>query len=153
MTQQSQRGHAREIDRRKRNAIHMPGFDAAKEATKIESLAKDLIHRQYDTSIDETSKKAMAADKTALEKELTHIWKNPNELKKVTLELEKITDDIFSSQPNVSFDHDKKGNVTSMTFAPSRWTHDGLFIQDQEDHQIKVSFDKEIRKATLNETN
>ncbi len=79
--------------------MSMPGFDAVKEATKIENLAKDFISHQSDTSAVEASKNAMAADKTALEKELTHIWKNPTQLKKVTLELEKISDDIWSKQP------------------------------------------------------
>lgn len=130
----------------------MPGFDAIKEATKIENLAKDFISHQSDTSALEASKKAMAADKTALEKELTHIWKNPTQLKKVTAELEKISDDIWSKQPDVSFEHDKHGNVTSMSFAPSRWTGDGLFVQDQENHTIKVSYDRKTKKATLSET-
>lgn len=132
--------------------MSMPGFDAVKEATKIVNLAKDFISHQSDTSAVEASKNAMAADKTALEKELTHIWKNPTQLKKVTLELEKISDDIWSKQPDVTFEHDKKGNVTSMTFAPSRWTRDGLFVQDQEDHTIKLSYNSKTKKATLTET-
>jgi hypothetical protein len=53
----------------------MPGFDAVKEATTIEKLVKDFMSHQNDRSTPEAARQAMTAAKTAIEKEMTQIWK------------------------------------------------------------------------------
>ena len=93
-------------------------FDAAAKALEIEHLAKTNLDSQNDVNHSIESSVVDAESDRNLRLEFAQLQKNPEQLLAVGKELEKLSNENFSTLPNVYIKaHD--GQMISLSFTPS----------------------------------